>query len=585
MAPACYASRLTTVTAFHQGPEKLAHRSTMHPHHSTKHSNRARIIEEITARRDRVTTHPFEIQFSGEHRCNLKCIQCGATIDRNHGIEPLMDRRLPQRSLERFLKIIHTLPDWEWLSLTGSGETLINPELPQILEKLQTDHECHVSFNTNGTLWTEERARMVVAAGVDEIRFSMDGATKETFERIRVNAKFDKVVDNIRMLGAIRDQMGATHPLISFSCNFMRQNIEELPLLVDLAADVGAVKVIANNTILYDPSMAHEALAGFQELVRQMAAVAAQRADALGIEFVDYLTLSASTKPKDPKPKLEQPAKPKDGSLQGKVNAHPLSTPSPCSAVPVDDNSNSACASSPRAQRPSEPGSVTAQSLPDHPKAEPPKASAESLLPPLAGLPSDLPAIVRACQRPWTGLYVENNGWVKVCCFDVEPIGNLDFQSLDEIWNGPHIRELRRSFLENRPPEGCRNCFIFAPMKQESDVFVRSKTDIRCNIDAPALDPHVSGNYTVHGWAVAKHHVYRVEVIIDDEVHGTADLGFDRPDVAEAIKGYPEAATSGFRYPLEASTLSAGEHRLTIRVFDRAGEVKEGPPRIIVCAH
>ena len=375
--------------------------------------------------------------------------------------------------------------------------------------------------------------------------------------------------------------MGATTPLISFSCNFMRQNIEELPMLIDLAANVGAFKVIANNTILYDPSMAHEALVDHQDLVCRTVAVAAERAAATGLEFVDYLTLSSSVKGTEPKPKTNTKGTRPQAKEQIPTPAVGNKAP-PTEAGVTASVSGYDCATTKEAACSSPPAGHLQH--PDAAKVDAPTAVAESLLPPLAGLPGDLPPIVRACQRPWTGLYVENNGWVKVCCFDVEPIGNLDLQSLDEIWNGPHIRELRRSFLENRPPEGCRNCFIFAPMKQETDIFLRPKTDMRCNIDAPALDPHVAGNYLVHGWAVAKNHVQRVDVVIDDVVHGRAEIGFDRPDVAEAVKGYPDSVKSGFQYVLDSSTLSMGEHRLTIHVYDRAGDLKEGPPRIIVCS-
>lgn len=60
--------------------------------------NKTAVTAEIAARRTQVATWPFEIQFSAEHRCNLRCVQCGSTIQRNHGIVPLMDRKLPVRA-------------------------------------------------------------------------------------------------------------------------------------------------------------------------------------------------------------------------------------------------------------------------------------------------------------------------------------------------------------------------------------------------------------------------------------------------------------------------------------------------------
>ncbi len=540
-----------------------------------RHRNQETALREIAERRDRVDSYPYEIQFSGEHRCNLRCIQCGATIERNQGLVPLMDERLPQRSLERFEKLRPQIPYWQWLSLTGSGETLINPDLPGILEILvDTDHDCSVAFNTNGTLWTREKAKMIVEAGVHAIRFSMDGATKETFERIRVNAKFEKVLDGIRMLRSVRDELGATRPKIAFSCNFMRQNIEELPMLVDLAHELGAVELIANNTIIYAPEMQHEALSSFRPLVARMLRAGQQRAKEFGIKLINQLLDDTEA---------EQYLGAEEGSapsLEQKVAAEkPAAAPAETLAPSASPTAEPA-ADAPEAPTKSD----AAAASPCQTTATESESIAELVLPPLEGIPEDMPEIVQACQRPWTGLYVENNGFVKVCCFDVKPIGNLDEQSFDEIWNGPLARELRRSFLEDRAPEGCRNCFIFASKRATKDVFVRPSGAMRCHIDAPGFDPRVLGTTTVHGWALDRAGVERVELFIDGDLHAVTAYGHSRVDVEEAFPGYPDGSACGFRYDLDTSTLSVGEHLLSVSVYNHEGEPGEGPKRAIMVA-
>lgn len=532
-----------------------------------RHRNQEMAIREIAERRDRVNGYPFEIQFSGEHRCNLRCIQCGATIERNQGLKPLMDERLPQRSLERFEKLRPQIPYWKWLSLTGSGETLINPDLPGILDILvDTDHDCSVAFNTNGTLWTRDKAKMIVEAGVHEIRFSMDGATKETFERIRVNAKFEKVLDGIRTLRTVRDELGSTRPRITFSCNFMRQNVEELPMLIELAHEMGAVELIANNTIVYAPEMQHEALSSFRPLVAKMLRTAQHRAAELGIRLINQLLDDAEVE-----------------AHLGADHAPAVQASAPTSASPAATVPASKHEAAPSPPAPAAEPVAPAASPCSTPSAES-ESIAELVLPPLEGLPEDLPEIVHACQRPWTGLYVENNGYVKVCCFDVKPIGNLDEQSFDEIWNGALARELRRSFLEDRPPEGCRNCFIFASRRASEDVFVRPSGAMRCHIDAPGLDPRVTGTTTVHGWALDRVGVERVELFVDGALHAVTAYGHARPDVEQAFPGYPDGSACGFGYELDTSTLSIGEHLLSVSVYNRDGEVGEGPKRAIMVA-
>ena len=126
---------------------------------SPRELNQRIVTREIIDGHVEVKSHPYEIQFSPEHRCNLRCVQCMATIERNLGTVPLMDKKLPVRALTRFKKLEPIIPYLRWLSLTGSGEPLMSPDLSAILEvaKQRTD-ECDLGFNTNGTLMTRGQA-------------------------------------------------------------------------------------------------------------------------------------------------------------------------------------------------------------------------------------------------------------------------------------------------------------------------------------------------------------------------------------------------------------------------------------------
>lgn len=85
-------------------------------------------------------------------------------------------------------------------------------------------------------------------------------------------------------------------------------------------------------------------------------------------------------------------------------------------------------------------------------------------LPPLfdrAALTS--PPSTDVCYDPWQNVYVELQGSVMPCCFWGEHIGNLSQGAeLDEIWNGPVYRELRRGMGEGDPHPWCRNCIRYS---------------------------------------------------------------------------------------------------------------------------
>ncbi|NQU58106.1 MAG: SPASM domain-containing protein, partial [Rhodospirillales bacterium] len=54
------------------------------------------------------------------------------------------------------------------------------------------------------------------------------------------------------------------------------------------------------------------------------------------------------------------------------------------------------------------------------------------------------------CRKPWWRMTVTWDGYVLPCCLDYDNkivLGNVKDQTLEEIWNSPRMKELRREFL------------------------------------------------------------------------------------------------------------------------------------------
>ena len=64
------------------------------------------------------------------------------------------------------------------------------------------------------------------------------------------------------------------------------------------------------------------------------------------------------------------------------------------------------------------------------------------------------------CARPFSDAVVNQDGGVLPCCFGAPPMGYLQYQTFDEIWNGEAWRELRRGLVEGDPPAYCRKCHL-----------------------------------------------------------------------------------------------------------------------------
>jgi radical SAM protein with 4Fe4S-binding SPASM domain len=62
------------------------------------------------------------------------------------------------------------------------------------------------------------------------------------------------------------------------------------------------------------------------------------------------------------------------------------------------------------------------------------------------------------CIVPWIHLNTEPNGRVKPCCAYSNEFGNLKENTLEDLWNDDHMKDMRKSFLENKIPNGCLSC-------------------------------------------------------------------------------------------------------------------------------
>ena len=90
-------------------------------------------------------------------------------------------------------------------------------------------------------------------------------------------------------------------------------------------------------------------------------------------------------------------------------------------------------------------------------------------------------------------------------------------------------------------------------------------------LETPDHNATVSTMATGSGWALDNIGVVAVEVLVDGQKVGDATLGQARPDIASVWGSFPNSGSAGFRFTLDTTRLSNGEHRLAVRVLDAQG--------------
>jgi MoaA/NifB/PqqE/SkfB family radical SAM enzyme len=183
---------------------------------------------------------PKYVQIEPVGECNLRCKMCPINYREDaplHGSKKLMDYHL-------FTALIDQLPELESLHLQGLGEPMLHPRFFDMVE-YAVQKGIRVTTNTNLTLLNERKAARCIESGLDGVFFSIDGAKPETYEEIRVNARYDKVLANLSRLVTVKQKKGSSLPHLKMVMVIMRQNLAELPDLVELAGEFGVEEVFA----------------------------------------------------------------------------------------------------------------------------------------------------------------------------------------------------------------------------------------------------------------------------------------------------------------------------------------------------
>ena len=172
--------------------------------------------------------------------CNLKCPTC------NYKDLPSSFKR--HMNLAEFIGIVSQVRSVKEVDLTGIGENLINKDFLKMLEYLK-DRDIRVKFFDNFTLMNKGIAEQMISLKIDEIRASVDGVTKETFETCRAGAIFEKVVSNIKEFASLKKSLKMKKPFFSASFCLSNLNLKELKLLPDFIKDLGVDCLLIENSL------------------------------------------------------------------------------------------------------------------------------------------------------------------------------------------------------------------------------------------------------------------------------------------------------------------------------------------------
>lgn len=183
---------------------------------------------------------PAELQVEITSACNLRCTMCLVSY------RPPVNKLVGAMTPSLFRSLVDSLPDLRRLTMQGLGEPLLSPYLLDLVG-LAKANGAAVGFNSNATLLSRRMSSELVAAGLDWLHVSLDGATAETYEGIRNGATMERVTENLAELVRAKRAAGSAVPWVRVVFVAMRRNVGELPDLVRLLASLGVDELRVQN--------------------------------------------------------------------------------------------------------------------------------------------------------------------------------------------------------------------------------------------------------------------------------------------------------------------------------------------------
>jgi len=154
-----------------------------------------------------VGRYPLHIDLEVTSRCNLRCPFCTREFMRRQDIG---DMSLAT-AVDVLEECAHKVPS---IKFNWRGEPTLYRELPFLVRAAKRRGFIETAINTNGTKLDLELIAALASAELDRIIISIDSHIKESYEKERVGAIYEEVMENIRTLLHFKRDMGLDRPYV-----------------------------------------------------------------------------------------------------------------------------------------------------------------------------------------------------------------------------------------------------------------------------------------------------------------------------------------------------------------------------------
>lgn len=203
-------------------------------------------IQEYERRETVLKSRPLALFIELTQNCNLRCPMC------RYGEKYRPELNMPVEMYERVAEEL--FPSAYLVDLRGWGESTMLPYFGRIVADTLS-YRVQLRLVTNGQInrpgvWDI----MMRAHGI--VAVSCDAADPDLFAILRAGGTVERLKKTVRTIVAARDRHGAPRESVHFNTCASRDNLHDLPRLVEMAAELGVARVVIHPLVshLNDPS-------------------------------------------------------------------------------------------------------------------------------------------------------------------------------------------------------------------------------------------------------------------------------------------------------------------------------------------
>lgn len=155
----------------------------------------AQNFKAILAHKDSLPSFPFLVDIELTNCCNLNCLFCG---------QQAMQRPKGLISEEIFKKAVDECANFQTpIRLIRWGENFLHPKIIDFCRYVKSK-ELLLHITCNGLAIKEDDMKALAEMELDSLIFSFQGATKEEYEKMRNNKRYDELKVNVLKMVELR---------------------------------------------------------------------------------------------------------------------------------------------------------------------------------------------------------------------------------------------------------------------------------------------------------------------------------------------------------------------------------------------